>query len=138
MTHRVVPRPGLLVSLLAPAVWLLVPACGARQQEAAKPEPPAADTLRTFAHPSDDGQTLNLEWGRSPSEAKDVFYVVEIASEADRQAGRFRRIARTGVDVMKLWFRLVILREHRRRPTVARGGTPAAPPASDRTGAQRP
>jgi hypothetical protein len=34
----------------------------------------------------------------------------------------FRRIAKTGVDVMRLWFALVILRRHRRtgiRPLVA-------------------
>jgi glycosyltransferase involved in cell wall biosynthesis len=45
----------------------------------------------------------------------------------------FRRIARTAVDVMKLWFRLVIVGEHR-RPAVARGGSPAA----GRSGAPRP
>jgi len=49
--------------------------------------------VRTFAHPSDDGLTINLEWGRSESEAEDVYYVVEIASEADHQAGRYHRVA---------------------------------------------
>jgi glycosyltransferase involved in cell wall biosynthesis len=49
----------------------------------------------------------------------------------------FPRIARTAVDVMKLWFRLVIVREHR-RAAAARGGSPAVPPAAGRPGAQRP
>ena len=47
----------------------------------------------------------------------------------------FRRIAKTGVDVLRLWFALVIRREHRRpdvRPLVARadpadGGYPSSP-----------
>jgi len=50
----------------------------------------------------------------------------------------FRRIARTAVDVMKLWFRLVILREHRRQAAEARGEAPAAPSAASRPGAHRP
>jgi len=50
----------------------------------------------------------------------------------------FRRIARTGVDVMKLWFRLVILREHRRQTAVACGETPATPSAAGRPGDHRP
>jgi hypothetical protein len=56
--------------------------------------PPPPDSVRTFDHPSDDGLTINLEWERSESEAEDVYYVVEIASEADHRAGRYHRVAR--------------------------------------------
>ena len=38
----------------------------------------------------------------------------------------FRRLVRTAIDVVKLWFELVVLREHRRRPAPAVAA--AAPP----------
>ena len=93
MTHRVPSclRLALVIGLLAPC--LLFSACGSSKKPLA-PEPPAAATFRTFDHPSDDGQTINLEWGRCPGEAPDVFYVVEIASEDDLKAGRFLRVGR--------------------------------------------
>jgi hypothetical protein len=39
----------------------------------------------------------------------------------------FRRIAKTGIDVLRLWFEMVILRRHRR-------ASPAPAHASDATG----
>ena len=84
---RLVP----VLCLLAPS--LLLPACGSSREPTGLVAPAAA-TFRTFDHPSDDGQTINLEWGRSPSEAPDVFYVVEIASEEEHRAGRFQRVRR--------------------------------------------
>lgn len=38
----------------------------------------------------------------------------------------FRRLVRTGVDVMKLWFHLVVLHEHLGRPGVKPSSSPAA------------
>jgi sRNA-binding protein len=55
---------------------------------------PDPATFRAFEHPSDDGFTINLEWGRAKSEAANVYYIVEIASEQDYRAGSFRRVAR--------------------------------------------
>ncbi len=49
----------------------------------------------------------------------------------------FRRIVRTGIDVMKLWFRLVIVREHLRQPAGRREEAPASAPPADRTGDRR-
>jgi len=37
----------------------------------------------------------------------------------------FRRIFRTGIDVLKLWWALVVRREHRKAPRVAPAATPA-------------
>ena len=78
------------------ALCLAVAGCGSggRRGEDGALVPPPADSVRTFEHPSDDGLTINLEWGRSESEAEDVYYVVEIASEADHRAGRYDRVAR--------------------------------------------
>lgn len=46
----------------------------------------------------------------------------------------FRRLARTAADVAKLWFVLVIRREHmRRRPSTAAASPAASPRAGDRT-----
>lgn len=50
----------------------------------------------------------------------------------------FRRIFRTGIDVMKLWFRLVIMREHLRQPAGRREEAPASAPATGKTGDRRP
>ena len=61
-----------LLSLLASS--LLLSGCGTSQKPEAL-EPPAAASFRAFDHPSDDGQTINLEWARCPSEAPDVFYL---------------------------------------------------------------
>ena len=58
------------------------------------PQPPPAESLRTFEHPSDDGHTINIEWGPSSDEAADVYYVIEIASEADAKLGKFQRVAK--------------------------------------------
>ncbi|MBM4035165.1 MAG: hypothetical protein FJ291_25770 [Planctomycetes bacterium] len=69
-------------------------ACGLLAAAERPLAPPDAASFRAFAHPSDDGQTINLEWGRSPDEATGTYYVVEIASEEDFKAGRFRRVAR--------------------------------------------
>jgi glycosyltransferase involved in cell wall biosynthesis len=45
-----------------------------------------------------------------------------------------RRLARTAVDVAKLWFMLVVLREHmRRRPSTAAAPAAASPRTRDRT-----
>src|SRR5688572_23179859 len=43
----------------------------------------------------------------------------------------FRRLFKTGVDVMKLWYALVVRGEHRRRSAIAASGAPAhVPPRS--------
>ena len=90
-TSRALARAALLLALC-----LVVAACGGRgpQGDGQALVAPPADSMRTFMHPSDDGLTINLEWGRSESEAEGVHYVVEIASEQDHQAGRYRRAAR--------------------------------------------
>ena len=66
-------------------------ALGAEEAALVAPDPA---TLQTFDHPSDDGFAINIEWGRSKSEAANVYYVVEVASEQDYRAGRFHRVAR--------------------------------------------
>jgi glycosyltransferase involved in cell wall biosynthesis len=58
-------------------------------------------------------------------------------SHGRSQFFNFRRIARTGVDVLKLWFRLVVVRDHRRHWAAARG-RPAPRPTPDRSGVHRP
>ncbi len=50
----------------------------------------------------------------------------------------FRRIFRTGTDVMKLWFRLVIVREHLRQPAGRREEAPTSASATGKTGDRRP
>ncbi|MBM4030297.1 MAG: hypothetical protein FJ291_00755 [Planctomycetes bacterium] len=77
------------------ALGLLLPAAAWPAESAPGLAPPPASSFQAFTHPSDDGQTINLEWGRSRDEASGVYYVVEMASnEADYKAGRFRRVAR--------------------------------------------
>ncbi|HEV3485139.1 MAG TPA: hypothetical protein VG106_07010, partial [Vicinamibacterales bacterium] len=44
----------------------------------------------------------------------------------------FRRLAKTAVDVLKLWYVLVVRREHLRRGAVAGSPAPAPPAGGDR------
>lgn len=76
------------------ALGLLLAAAAWPAERAPGLTPPPASSFQAFAHPSDDGLTINLEWGRSKDEATNAYYVVEIASEEDFKAGRFRRVAR--------------------------------------------
>jgi hypothetical protein len=55
---------------------------------------PDPATFRAFDRPSDDGSVVAVEWGLSPSEGKDIYYVVEIASKEDMEAGKFKKAAR--------------------------------------------
>jgi hypothetical protein len=55
---------------------------------------PAPATFRAFDRPSDDGSTVAVEWGLSKCDAKDIYYVVEIASKEDMESGKFRKAAR--------------------------------------------
>jgi len=55
---------------------------------------PDPATFRAFDRPSDDGSVVAVEWGLSRSEGKDIYYVVEIASKEDMEAGKFKKAAR--------------------------------------------
>jgi hypothetical protein len=46
----------------------------------------------------------------------------------------FRRLFRTGVDVMKLWFALVVRRDHQGRALVSSTASPASTPLPPRSG----
>jgi hypothetical protein len=54
--------------------------------------PPDPATFRAYDQPNDDGSTVGVEWGRSPSEAADVFYILEIATPEDAAEGQFKQV----------------------------------------------
>lgn len=53
---------------------------------------PDAASFRAYDRPSDAGTTIGVEWARSPSEGKGVYYVLEVASKDDYEAGKFKEI----------------------------------------------
>jgi len=73
---------------------LLVPSTPSTQSTSSTLTLPDPATFRAFDRPSDDGSTVAVEWGLSQSDAKDIYYVVEIASKEDMEAGKFRKAAR--------------------------------------------
>ena len=54
------------------------------------PTLPAAESIRAYDRPSDEGSTLIVEWAKPPNESKGITYVIEMArSKEDFAAGRF-------------------------------------------------
>jgi len=87
--------PGRL--LLLAAALATAPLASSAEQAPVKPAPeehppltaPPAESFRAYDRPSDDGNVIGIEWGRAASEGRGIVYIVEIASEADYQAGKF-------------------------------------------------
>ena len=73
---------------------LLVPSTPPTQSTSSTLTLPDPATFRAYDRPSDDGSTVAVEWGLSRSEGKDIYYVVEIASREDMEAGKFKEAAR--------------------------------------------
>ncbi|MFP4057959.1 MAG: DUF6754 domain-containing protein [Candidatus Brocadiia bacterium] len=81
-------RPAPLAGLLLLAALLGGRAAGGEAQLV----PPDPASFRAYDQPSDEGNTIGVEWGRSPSEAPDVFYLLEIATPEDAEEGQFKTI----------------------------------------------
>jgi len=83
-------RTALRLFATAAALCALHAATAAQQPPPPRPlEPPEAATFRAFDRPSDDGNVITVQWARSATEGRGIFYIVEIASEADYKAGKF-------------------------------------------------
>lgn len=80
-----------VLSALGARVGAAAPASAAATSKPSQPTPPAADTVRAYDRPSDDGTTIIVEWAKPGRQVKDAFYVIEVARSPDGfRTGRFR------------------------------------------------